>query len=127
MCRCTVGSGGANRVEFRSPGSDANPYLMIAGVLAAGADGVEQGRDPGARADGDKYDDPGAAVALPAAVADGIAAYDGSGLAAQLGEEFSHNFVLMAQAEADKHAEAGGDPVGDEVIDWERERYLWFT
>ena len=127
LCRCTVGSGGANRVEFRSPGSDANPYLMIAGVLAAGADGVEQGRDPGARADGDKYDDPGAAVALPAAVADGIAAYDGSGLAAQLGEEFSHNFVLMAQAEADKHAEAGGDPVDDEVIDWERERYLWFT
>ena len=127
LCRCTVGAGNANRIEFRSPGSDANPYLMIAAILAAGCDGVERGLVPGDRADGDKYDDPGDAEALPAAVDDGIAAFEGSALAAQLGEKFSHNFVLMAQAEAAKHAEAGGDPSDDEVTDWERERYLWFA
>ncbi len=127
MCRCTVGASNANRVEYRAPGADANPYLMIAGLLAAGADGLERSTDPGTMADGDKYDDPGDALPLPANAADGIAAYDRSTLAAALGEEFSTNFVLMAKAELEKFVDAGCDPVGDDVSDWERERYLEFT
>ncbi len=127
MCRCTVGAGNANRVEYRAPGSDANPYLMIAGLLAAGADGLERELDPGPLSDGDKYDDPGDATPLPANAADGIAAYEGSALAAALGKEFSTNFVLMATAELEKFVDAGCDPAGDDVSDWERERYLEFT
>ena len=127
MCRCTVGAGNANRVEYRAPGADANPYLMIAGLLAAGADGLEREADPGPMSVGDKYDDPGDATPLPNNAADGIAAYEGSALAAALGEEFSTNFVLMAKAELEKFVEAGCDPVGDEVTDWERKRYLEFT
>ncbi|WP_420626922.1 glutamine synthetase family protein [Candidatus Poriferisodalis sp.] len=127
MCRCTVGAGNANRVEFRAPGADANPYLMIAGLLAAGADGLERGADPGPMSEGDMYDDPGDAVLLPATAADGIAAYEGSALAAALGEEFSTNFVLMAKAELEKFLEAGCDPAGDDVSDWERDRYIEFT
>ena len=30
-------------------------------------------------------------------------------------------------AELDKFTEAGCDPVGDEVTDWERDRYIEFT
>ncbi|WP_419922879.1 glutamine synthetase family protein [Candidatus Poriferisodalis sp.] len=127
MCRCTVGAGNANRVEYRAPGSDANPYLMIAGLLAAGANGLERELDPGPMSDGDKYDDPGDAVPLPANAADGIAAYEGSALAAALGEEFSTNFLLMAKAEMENFVDAGCDPAGDDVSDWERERYLEFT
>ena len=127
MCRCTVGAGNANRVEYRAAGADANPYLIIAGLLAAGAGGLERGADPGPMSVGDKYDDPGDAVPLPANAADGIAAYEGSALAAALGEEFSTNFVLMAKAELDKFTKAGCDPVGDEVSDWERDRYIEFT
>ena len=127
MCRLTVGAGSANRVEYRAPGSDANPYLMIAGLLAAGADGLERGADPGPMSVGDKYDDPGDAAPLPANAHDGIAAYEGSALAAALGEEFSTNFVLMAKAELEKFADAGCDPVGDNVSDWERDRYIEFT
>ena len=127
MCRCTVGAGNANRVEYRAPGSDANPYLMIAGLLAAGANGLERELDPGPMSDGDKYDDPGDAVPLPANAADGIAAYEGSALAAALGEEFSTNFLLMANAELENFVDAGCDPAGDDVSDWERERYLEFT
>ena len=45
LARCVVEAGSpANRVEFRSAGSDANPYLIIAGVLAAGVDGLERRR-----------------------------------------------------------------------------------
>ena len=127
MCRCTVGAGSANRVEYRAPGSDANPYLMIAGLLAAGADGLERGADPGPMSEGDMYDDPGGATPLPANAADGIAAYEGSALAAALGVEFSTNFLLMAKSELEKFLEAGCDPAGDDVSDWERHRYLEFT
>lgn len=127
MCRCTVGAGSANRVEYRAAGADANPYLMIAGLLAAGADGLERGGAPGPMSTGDKYDDPGDSVPLPANAADGIAAFEGSALAAALGEEFSTNFVLMAKAELGKFADAGCDPAGDDVTDWERDRYIEFT
>ena len=123
LCRCTVGQGGANRVEFRGAGADANPYLMIAGTLAAGLSGLEGAHELPSRSDGDKYDDPGEAVALPADVDAGIAAFEGSALATALGEQFSHSFVLTAQAEAERYREAGGDPMGDEVTEWEFERY----
>ena len=127
MCRLTVGAANANRIEYRAAGADANPYLMIAGLLAAGADGLERGADPGPMSVGDKYDDPGDAVPLPANAVDGIAAFEGSALAAALGEEFSTNFVLMAKAELEKFTEAGCDPTGDDVADWERDRYIEFT
>src|SRR5262249_58683889 len=38
-----VGSGPSLRMEFRLPGADANPYLAIAALLAAGIGGVEGG------------------------------------------------------------------------------------
>ena len=127
MCRCTVGAGGANRVEYRAPGADANPYLMIAGLLAAGADGLERSADPGPMSVGDKYDDPADAPRLPADAAAGIAAYESSALADALGQEFSTNYVLMAKAELNTFTEAGCDPLGDDIAEWERDRYLEFA
>src|SRR6202521_3741323 len=38
-----VGHGEARRVECRIPGADVNPYLALAGILAAGLWGVEHG------------------------------------------------------------------------------------
>jgi len=37
-----VGSGLGLRVENRVPGGDANPYLAVAGMIAAGIDGIEK-------------------------------------------------------------------------------------
>ncbi|EFC83970.1 Glutamate--ammonia ligase [Parafrankia sp. EUN1f] len=36
-----VGSGGSLRIEHRVPGGDANPYLAVAGMIAAGLYGIE--------------------------------------------------------------------------------------
>jgi glutamine synthetase len=52
-----VGSGPSLRVEHRYPGADANPYLSMAAVLAAGLDGVERGLGPGQPFEGDAYGD----------------------------------------------------------------------
>jgi len=47
----------AGRFELRLADGAANPYLLQAGVLAAGLDGVRNGRDPGRRLDLNMYAD----------------------------------------------------------------------
>ena len=43
------------RIEFRLPDGAANPYLMMAGILAAGLHGIDEKMDPGKRLDIDMY------------------------------------------------------------------------
>jgi len=121
---CEPGSS-ANRVEFRSAGADANPYLMIAGLLAAGADGIERKLKPPAMGEGDLYSNPGDSVALPTVLGVAVAAYKGSDLARQLGEPFSTVYLCLADHEVALGAEHAGE--GDDVNDWERQRYAEYT
>ena len=123
MARCIAESDSkANRVEFRSAGADANPYLVIAGLLAAGVDGIERSLDPGMLCVGDMYTNPGDAAALPTDLAGAVAAYAGSDLATQLGDTFSRSYVSIAEAEVALAAEH--NPDADDVNDWERARFI---
>ena len=123
LARCIAESGSkANRVEFRSAGADANPYLMIAGILAAGTDGIERSLDPGAMSEGDLYGNPGDHAALATDLAGAIAAFEGSDLASRLGDTFSRSYVSIAQAEVALAAD--NNPEADDVNDWERERFI---
>ena len=45
----------AGRFELRLMDGATNPYLLQAGVLAAGLDGIENARDPGKRLDLNMY------------------------------------------------------------------------
>ncbi|MEM9131431.1 MAG: glutamine synthetase family protein [Actinomycetota bacterium] len=122
LCRCIVETGSsANRVEFRSAGADANPYVVIAGILAAGADGLERKVEPPIMCEGDMYSNPGDSPALPTDLTGAVAAYRGSALADQLGEEFSLTYALIAEHEIALAAEHSPD--ADEVNAWERDRY----
>jgi glutamine synthetase len=40
------GHGPSRNIEYRIPGADANPYLVLAAVLAAGLEGIETGAEP---------------------------------------------------------------------------------
>lgn len=123
LARCIAESGSkANRVEFRSAGADANPYLIIAGILAAGIDGIERSLDPGALCEGDMYGNPGDHVALPTDLPGAIAAYESSELATQLGDVFSRSYVSISKAELPLAAE--NNPEVDDVNDWERARFI---
>ncbi|WP_370286725.1 glutamine synthetase family protein [Pseudooceanicola nanhaiensis] len=53
---CGEGSKGV-RMECRIPGSDVNPYLAEAALLAAGLKGIEEGLELAAPVEGDIYDD----------------------------------------------------------------------
>ena len=123
LARCIAEEGSqANRVEFRSAGSDTNPYVMIAALLAAGLDGIENERDPGILCEGDMYTNPGDHAPLPADLATAIAAYSGSALAEALGDTFSRSYVSIAEAEVAHAAEHSPDQ--DDVNDWERARFI---
>jgi glutamine synthetase len=126
LARCTVDQGQANRVEYRAAGADANPYLYFAALLAAGADGLDRGLDPGAPAEGDVYGDPGALVELPANFADGIAAFRWSELGAMLGADLAANFMGLTDNELSLfETNASGDI--DDVTAWEFARYHEFA
>jgi glutamine synthetase len=45
------------RFELRLPDGAANPYLLQAGIVAAGLDGIRNKRDPGKRLDINMYTD----------------------------------------------------------------------
>lgn len=122
LCRCICDPGSsANRVEYRLAGADANPYLILAGLLAAGMDGIERALTPPAMSTGDMYTNPGDTVALPNNLADAIDAFDGSPLAGQLGEMFSTTYACIARHELALAAEHSPD--ADDVNDWDRARF----
>ncbi|MBT3247502.1 MAG: glutamine synthetase [Actinobacteria bacterium] len=126
LARCVVAPGSsANRVEFRQAGSDANPYLMLAAILAAGSDGLSQALELPAMTEGDGYTNPGEATALATNLAGAIEAFKGSTLAGLLGDDFAASYVSLAQAEVALAAEHSPDV--DEVNDWERARFLEFS
>jgi glutamine synthetase len=126
LARLTTTAGPANRIEFRSAGADANPYLAIAAVLAAGCDGLERSLPLPPKAVGDMYTEPGDSPMLPVTMADAIAAFESSSLAAALGKGFCDNFVVLSRNEQELAAEPMSGDI-DEVTEWERARYLEHT
>ncbi len=126
LARCLIGQGGGNRVEYRAADASANPYLLLAGIIAAGLDGIENDHPLIPMADGDLYDEPGDHDLLPASMADAVGAFRGSSLASTLGADFAENFVVLAENELRLATEAGAIDA-EQVTDWERERYRQFS
>ncbi len=72
---------GGGRFELRLADGAANPYLLQAGMLAAGLDGMAAGRDPGKRLDINMYTDGHTvtdAKRLPLNLLDALRALDAS-------------------------------------------------
>jgi glutamine synthetase len=111
-----VGSGDSLRVECRIPGADCNPYLALAGILAAGLDGIANQTEPPERFVGDVYagrDLPHVARTLR----DAVDAFTGSEFAkAAFGEDVVEHYGHFYATE-----QAAFDAA---VTDWERQRYF---
>ena len=96
--------------------------MIIAALLAAGADGLERKLEPGVMGVGDMYGNPGDHKALPTDLASAVSEFSGSALAAQLGDTFSRSYVSIATAEVALAAE--NSPDEDDVNDWDRFRFI---
>ena len=103
------------RLECRRPGADANPYLALAALVAAAADGIERGAEPPPAVEGDacERDD---LPALPGSLESALRAFQDDGeFRAAVGAGFCDYYATSRNWELKAWREA--------VSDWERERY----
>ena len=108
------------RFELRLMDGSANPYLIQAGVLAAGLDGVAEGRDPGKRLDIDMYADGNTVDGvrrLPLNLLDAIRAFEGSEMLRDaFGADWVASYARLKTAEWQDYMR--------HLTEWERERTL---
>ncbi|MCC3778215.1 glutamine synthetase family protein [Streptomyces sp. UNOB3_S3] len=108
-----VGHGHSLRFENRLPGGDVNPYLAVAGMVAAGLYGIERELEPPEVCTGNAYR--GDAAHVPATLREAAALWEASPLArAAFGDEVVEHYLNMARVEQDAYDTA--------VTDWERFR-----
>ena len=110
----------AGRFEFRLPDGAANPYLLPAGLLAAGLDGIRRKRDPGKRLDIDMYAEGHLAKdakRLPLNLLDALRRLEGSEvLRSAFGEETIAAYLKLRHADWNDYAR--------HLTDWERQSTL---
>jgi glutamine synthetase len=111
-----VGHGGSFRPENRMPGADANPYLALAAMIAAGLAGVEEDLDCGEAYSGNAYIDP-KLTRLPSSLRDATDLFSGSTFARKAFGDPVVDFYTH-------HARLEIDAFGSAVTDWEKQRYF---
>jgi glutamine synthetase len=116
LIRIKGGSIEARHVEHRAPTGLANPYLVAAGILAAGLIGIEEGlaleapADPPAEEDATKSP-------LPTTVAESLAALEADEqICAALGDDFVKVYGVIRRHELQRF--------DDHVTDWELNEYV---
>ncbi|GAA2384810.1 glutamine synthetase family protein [Streptomyces glaucosporus] len=109
-----VGSGPSLRIEHRVPGGDANPYLAVAAMVAAGLYGIDNRLPLPAPHTGNALADT-AVPRLPATLGEALHRWETSEIAPKLfGEEVVAHYARAARAELSAFERA--------VTDWERMR-----
>ena len=96
--RIPSGSPSARRIEHRVAGGDVNPYLMLAAVLGAAINGIEDGKEPPEPITGNAY-----AADLPQIPEDWTSAIDAFERCAEVKRifpaELIRNYVLTKRQE----------------------------
>lgn len=110
----------AGRFELRLADGAVNPYLLQAGLLAVGIDGIRNKRDPGKRLDIDMYADGHLvedAKRLPLNLLDALRTLEGSSvLRAALGEAAFTTYLKLKHDDWNTYA--------SQLTPWERETTL---
>jgi glutamine synthetase len=110
-----LGRDDSTRVENRIGSGCANPYLLAAGCVAAGLDGVERQLDPGDPAEGDVFDD-ASFPAVPTALSDALHELGGDeALVDALGSDFARLYRRTLEGVCQRSAA--------HVTDWEIQEY----
>lgn len=124
MLRVPPERGAGTRLEIRLGDGAANPYLMIAAILAAGLDGITRSLPCPANAEGWAYQDEAAAV-LPMTLASALDALDADTvMRSTMGSPIVDVFTLMKRDEIERYESETPDPTTREVTQWEVDEYL---
>ena len=108
-----VGHGPSRRIELRLAGADVNPYLAMAGLIAAGLHGIDQGLTLEPAFEGNAYESDKPHV--PVTLREARDAFAASQVAhAAFGAEVVEHYLNNARIELQAFQAA--------VTDWERVR-----
>ncbi len=108
-----VGHGQSLRLENRVPGGDVNPYLAVAGMVAAGLDGIERNLPLEEAFVGNAYDSDSTHV--PSTMGEALAAWESSDwVRSTFGAQVHEHYSNMARIELADYDRT--------VTDWERFR-----
>ncbi len=101
--RIPAGAPAARRIEHRVAGGDVNPYLLVAAILGAALNGIEDAAEPPAPVDGNAYaaDLP----RLPATWAEAIDAFDAAPMRRILPAGLIRNVIMTKRQELAAWAE----------------------
>jgi glutamine synthetase len=109
-----VGAGAGLRVEHRVPGGDANPYLAVAGIVAAGLFGIDNRLDLPPGIAGNAFTHPGL-PRLPRTLREAIDLWRTSVVAREaFGDDVVGHLANAAEVELAAYEAT--------VTDWERRR-----
>lgn len=113
------------RIELRTPGADANHYLVMAAALAGGLAGLDERLEPPAPFEGNAWGlPPSDGLALPSSIRAAAAALNEDlRLRAGLGDDFVDFWIGMLDWEWLAFHTTGGDP-DEQLTDWELHRYF---
>jgi glutamine synthetase len=110
-----VGAGPSLRFEHRVPGADVNPYLVLAGIIAAGLHGIDEQLELEPAATGNVFSQQ--RPRLPLTLEEALGRWSSSAPARQaFGADVVTHLAAAAAAEL--------DAFGASVTDWERRRYF---
>lgn len=117
MLRIPPERGSGARLELRLGDASANPYLLIAGTVAAALLGVRAGEEPPAPLEGYGYDTDRSAL-LPTTLSGALDALEAdTALADVLGKEFTASFLTYKRNEVERFQR--------HVTDWEFTEYAY--
>ncbi len=116
MVRVPPDRGEGTRLEVRIGDGGANPYLVIAAILAAGLDGLKNKLEAPAPAQGWSYQDEQFEI-LPGSLREALDALEGDGFIIDvLGVQFIKTFLTLKRDEIERYLA--------HVSDWEITEYL---
>ncbi len=119
--RVIPGSPKSQRLEYRVPAADMNPYLAFAASLASGLWGIENKIEPDAPIEGNSYElDHPENLRLPERLADAANRLEASKVAREIfGDVFVEHFAATRRWEEREFQKA--------VTNWELDRYFELT
>lgn len=110
--RIPVSSAANRRIENRLPGADANPYLLLASMIAAGLDGMERELAPLSEPD-----------RLPLSLDAALRAFSGDAWTRELfGAQFVDTYEALKRHELEQREQADHAGCG---LEWDIANLLW--
>jgi glutamine synthetase len=119
------GSKRAARIELRCPDAASSPHLVIASILAAGLDGIENRIEPPHPTDKDLYESGVTLKSLPGSLEGALDCLEKSTMMRDvLGDSVVDTLVALRRREWKEYVRFTGDPGSSEITEWEIEKYM---